>query len=108
MSQKLLNYIGNLESPNGVYDVLVGGKRKDLSGMTIGEVMKFQSTMRKNGHETTAVGRYQILKGTLDWVVKNTVTPCNSFNRRTSSQTRTRLTGSKPVVGSSRNRTSGS
>ncbi len=71
MSQKLLNYIASLESPNGVYDVLVGGKRKDLRGMTINEVMKFQSTMRKNGHESTAVGRYQIVADTLDWVVKN-------------------------------------
>jgi muramidase (phage lysozyme) len=71
MSQKLLNYIGNLESPNGVYDVLVGGKRKDLRGMTINEVMAFQKTMKKSGHESTAVGRYQIIADTLGWVVKN-------------------------------------
>ena len=93
MSQKLLNYIGNLESPNGVYDVLVGGKRKDLSGMTIGEVMKFQSTMRKNGHESTAVGRYQIIATTLDWVVKNTpgLTKDSLFTDATQDRAGTRL-----------------
>lgn len=93
MSQKLLNYIGNLESPNGVYDVLVGGKRKDLSGMTIGEVMKFQSTMMKNGHESTAVGRYQIVADTLDWIVKNTpgLTKDSLFTDATQDRAGTRL-----------------
>ena len=40
-------------------------------------------------------------------VVRNTVVP-SSFRRRTSSQIAMRLTGSSPVVGSSRNRTLGS
>ena len=71
MSQKLLNYIGNLESPNGVYDVLVGGQRKELRGMTLNEVQAFQKTMIKGGHESTAVGRYQIIESTLAWVIAN-------------------------------------
>ena len=41
-------------------------------------------------------------------VVRKTVSPCSRLRRRTSSQICRRLTGSRPVVGSSRNRTSGS
>jgi hypothetical protein len=41
------------------------------------------------------------------WVVRNTVVPA-ALMRRTSSQMVTRLAGSRPVVGSSRNSTVGS
>ncbi len=41
------------------------------------------------------------------WVVRKTVVP-SSFSARTSSQIVLRLTGSRPVVGSSRKRTRGS
>ena len=42
------------------------------------------------------------------WVVRKIVTPSSSLSRRTSCHTWVRLTGSSPVVGSSRNRTVGS
>jgi muramidase (phage lysozyme) len=67
---KLLDYIGKKES-NGNYNILVGGKTNpELSGMTIEEVMQFQKQMIANGHESTAVGKYQIINGTLSGLVK--------------------------------------
>lgn len=60
----LLAMIGAAESGND-YNRLVGGKRINLVGMTIKEVMAYQSTMIKNGFETTAVGKYQTIASTL-------------------------------------------
>lgn len=63
----LLDLIGSVES-RGNYNILVGGKTKSdppLTEMTIGEVLDFQSGMKQMGHESTAVGKYQIIRGTL-------------------------------------------
>jgi muramidase (phage lysozyme) len=81
---KLLNYIGMKEA-RGQYDMLVGGKTKsDLTSMSVADVMKFQGTMIKNGHETTAVGKYQILYDTLAGLVRNGVLkPGDMFNSGT-------------------------
>ena len=65
----LLDIIGRGES-GGNYNVLVGGKQTNLTGMTIAEVQKLQSTMMKSGHASTAVGKYQITKDTLAETVK--------------------------------------
>src|SRR4029078_5553976 len=56
------------------------------------------SMIASRSHSASASSRY--------WVVRNTVVP-RSLIRRTSSQIVSRLAGSRPVVGSSRNRTSG-
>jgi len=67
---KLLDYIGKKES-NGNYNILVGGKSNpDLTSMTIAEVLEFQKQMLAQGHESTAVGKYQIITGTLQGLVK--------------------------------------
>ena len=67
---QLLDYIGKKES-NGNYNILVGGKSNpDLTSMTVGEVLEFQKQMIANGHESTAVGKYQIINGTLRGLVK--------------------------------------
>jgi len=67
---KLLDYIGKKES-NGNYNILVGGKTNpDLTSMTIAEVLEFQKQMLANGHESTAVGKYQIINGTLKSLIK--------------------------------------
>ena len=63
----ILDLIGRVES-GGNYNILVGGKTKDnppLTEMTVGQVLDFQSGMRQMGHESTAVGKYQIIRGTL-------------------------------------------
>jgi muramidase (phage lysozyme) len=61
----LLDFIGQKES-NGNYNILVGGKTEpNLTNMTISEVLEYQKTMLRRGHESTAVGKYQIIKKTL-------------------------------------------
>lgn len=70
---KTLDFIGKIESGNS-YNKLVGGKIKNdpaLTDMTVAQVLQFQDTMRARGHETTALGKYQIIKGTLAGVVKS-------------------------------------
>ena len=52
--------IGSLES-NGDYNIMVGGKKKPLTDMTIGEVLDMQSKLKGD----TAAGKYQIKESTL-------------------------------------------
>ena len=65
----LLDFIGQKES-NGNYNILVGGRTEpNLTNMTIAEVIEFQKGMRSRGHESTAVGKYQIIRKTLEGLV---------------------------------------
>lgn len=81
-----LNFIGRIESGNN-YNRLVGGRVKNdppLTSMTVGQVMAYQDTMRNNGHESTALGKYQIIKGTLGGIVRSgTVNPNDQFSETT-------------------------
>ena len=61
---ELLNFIARYES-GGDYNIMVGGKRVNLTGMTVGEVLNMQKNMIAKGHESTAVGRYQYIRKTL-------------------------------------------
>jgi len=72
--QKLLDYIG-IKEARGQYDMLVGGKSKsDLTSMTVAQVMDFQKEMlNSKKFETSAVGKYQIVKKTLAGLVNNGV-----------------------------------
>lgn len=90
--RKLLDYIG-LREARGRYDVLVGGKTKsDLTSMTVGEVLKFQQTMRSQGHESTALGKYQFINPTLSGLVKNgAVSLTDIFNSSTQDKAATAL-----------------
>jgi hypothetical protein len=69
--QALLDLIGRVESRSD-YNMLVGGRSKpELTNMTVLEVLKFQSSMRGLlGLESSAVGKYQIIQGTLSDLVK--------------------------------------
>jgi muramidase (phage lysozyme) len=72
---KSLDLIGRVES-GGNYNRLVGGRIQTsppLTSMTIREVIDFQRGMRARGHESTAVGKYQIIQGTLLGRVNNRV-----------------------------------
>jgi hypothetical protein len=87
--EKLLDYIGKKES-RGQYDMLVGNKQySPLTSMTVAEVMDFQKNMISGQgptgkHETTAVGKYQIIKGTLQGLIKNgDLAPGDIFNSST-------------------------
>lgn len=60
----LLNFIARYESA-GDYNIMVGGKRGNLTKMTISEILDMQRNMIASGHESTAVGRYQYIRKTL-------------------------------------------
>jgi peptidoglycan hydrolase-like protein with peptidoglycan-binding domain len=60
----LLNFIARYES-GGDYNIMVGGKRGNLTSMTVGDVLNMQKDMISRGHESTAVGRYQYIRKTL-------------------------------------------
>lgn len=81
---KILDLIGRAES-GGNYNILVGGKTNaDLTNMTIAQVLDYQSNMRAQGHETTAVGKYQIIQKTLQGLLKQgVVSPNETFSPST-------------------------
>jgi len=56
--------LGTLESNNN-YNIMVGGKKKNLTDMTVGEVIKYQEGLKGN----TAAGKYQIKVDTLKSMV---------------------------------------
>jgi peptidoglycan hydrolase-like protein with peptidoglycan-binding domain len=60
----LLDFIARYES-NGDYNIMVGSKRGNLTGMTVAEILDMQKNMIAKGHESTAVGRYQYIRKTL-------------------------------------------
>lgn len=61
---QVLNFIAQFES-NGNYNVVLGGGTQPLTKMTISDVYALQDQMRRSGKESTAVGRYQFVKRTL-------------------------------------------
>jgi len=67
MSEKrdaLLHAIGQVESNNNP-NIMVGGAKKDLSSMTVGEVLAYQESLPGN----TAAGQWQIKKDSLKSLV---------------------------------------
>jgi hypothetical protein len=66
-TQALLELIASVESRGGNYNILVGGDTRPLTSMTVAEVLKLQSQMERKGagFESSAVGKYQIVKSTL-------------------------------------------
>ena len=62
--KQLLDFIGKYES-GGSYNKLVGGKEIDLQNMTISQVLEYQKNMISSGHESSAAGKYQIIRQTL-------------------------------------------
>jgi muramidase (phage lysozyme) len=80
-TNKLLDFIGAKES-NGNYNILVGGKTEpNLTNMSISEVINYQDSMIRRGHESTAVGKYQIIKPTLKVLLnKKYASPSDKFS----------------------------
>jgi hypothetical protein len=83
-TQSLLDLIGRVES-NGNYNILVGGSvEPNLTNMTVAEVLEYQRGMLARGHESTAVGKYQIIRNTLSDLVKSgAVNPNEKFSQLT-------------------------
>jgi muramidase (phage lysozyme) len=67
---QLLDFIGPLESGTNGYDVIFGNRQrtlpKKLTSMTIDEVHILQEQLLRQRSPSTAVGRYQFLKKTLE------------------------------------------
>lgn len=83
---KAMNFIGKIES-GGDYNKLVGGKTKTnppLTAMSVAEVLEFQNRMLASGHESTALGKYQIIRPTLAGMVKSgKISPNAKFDQAT-------------------------
>ena len=60
----LMELVGQKES-NGDYNVAYGGTKDNFTNMTVDEVLKWQDDYVKSGSESSAVGKYQIVRGTL-------------------------------------------
>lgn len=59
------------ESKGGDYNIVVGGTSANLTSMTLGEVLQFQSQMKSSKkYPSTAVGKYQIIQSTLEGAIK--------------------------------------
>jgi len=64
--EKIKELIAKGES-NGDYDVVVGGAKRPLRQMTIGEVLEYQKGMvGRLGKRSSAVGKYQIIEDTME------------------------------------------
>lgn len=79
--------IADAES-GGDYNIMVGdrpgGKRLPLTDMTIAEIFALQKKMLASGRESTAVGKYQIVRDTLQGLVKKMGIDLNTkFNEST-------------------------
>lgn len=62
---ELLNFIARYES-NGNYNIILGGKTMPLTKMTIDQIFQLQRDMVRSGKESSAVGRYQYIRKTLE------------------------------------------
>ena len=65
MSSDLKELIASKES-NGNYNVLVGGDTANLTDLTIRDILDLQDYMVKEGYKSSAVGKYQIKKSTIE------------------------------------------
>ena len=72
----ILDLIGGLEAPGG-YDTVWHGVRhpppRPVSQMTIGEVIDWQREAMRTGSASTAAGQYQLIRPTLEALVRNGV-----------------------------------
>ena len=62
---ELRELIASKES-EGNYNVLVGGDETNLTDLSIRDVLELQDYMVENGYKSSAVGKYQIKKSTIE------------------------------------------
>lgn len=63
---KMLQLIGRAEAGQAGYNQIWGGRaRSPITNMSIDEVLDYQDQIKASGSPSTAVGRYQFLRGTL-------------------------------------------
>jgi len=83
------NMIGRAES-KGDYNVMVGGKKGDLTNMTLAQILEQQQKMRQkgSGFESSALGKYQITYDTLRDLINKTGMDINTTKFDQSTQDR--------------------
>ena len=72
MPINLLNLIGDTEA-NGNYNAYygnAGNSETDFTAMTVNEVRQWQDQFVKQGSPSSAVGKYQIIRKTMDDLIK--------------------------------------
>lgn len=73
---EILNLIGQAEAPRGYNQIYIGSKvllPKPLTIMRVSEVLEWQRQSVKAGSVSSAAGRYQIIRKTLQGLVNNGV-----------------------------------
>lgn len=87
VDQPFLNMLGHAEGPDGYDDIVLAATSQPpqpLSTMTVGEVLDYQQKLRDQGSGSTAAGRYQIIRKTLnEFVDRGDVTLDAKFDRHT-------------------------
>ena len=64
-NKELRELIASKES-NGDYNVLVGGNTANLTELSVRDILELQDYMVENGYKSSAVGKYQIKKSTIE------------------------------------------
>jgi muramidase (phage lysozyme) len=71
-AKQFLDFIGNKEAPKGYGQVYGGAEEflnRDLTQMTVSEVRRWQDHAVRQGSRSSAAGRYQIIRETLDELI---------------------------------------
>jgi len=79
IAQPMLDLIGKYES-RGDYEIVYGGiahslRPRRLTTMTIAQVREWQENVVKRGAKSSAAGKYQIIRKTLDAIIAQTKIP---------------------------------
>ncbi|MFX4300117.1 hypothetical protein [Pseudosulfitobacter pseudonitzschiae] len=73
LDRPFMELVGFIEAPDGYNDITGFTNRrpvKDITDMTIDEVLDFQRMLRQNGTQSSAIGRFQFVYKTLDYTTK--------------------------------------
>ncbi len=85
--------IGQAEAPNG-YDTVFAGKKFDVvpTSATVADVRAAQDSLVARGSESSAVGKYQIIRSTMDdLIAKGVIAPTDKFDQATQDKAATYL-----------------
>lgn len=83
---ELFDYVVSGESKdyNTVYSKAKIKPPKPVTEMSVEEVRAFQDQMVASGSDSSAIGRFQIIRGTMDDLIKNgVISPDDTFNEET-------------------------
>ena len=69
-ASQLLDFIGGLEAPLGYNQVYGHNRMAPLDEMTVSQVLSYQRDRVRKGSPSSAVGRYQFIRGTLKGLVQ--------------------------------------